>query len=900
MLRCLHGCVTLCLLLLAGTGLCPAQVAEVSETVAAGGAEVQFTDEPVLGEVDVRAQVAIPEQWQWEQRARIVFAYRDEAAFLHLDISRRALTLGKVQDGRPSVLASRDTPEALLVPGVHHITIKRRSWSVRVLVDDRALLWASDDFSPGDRIGHLSLGLPVEDLYAQPIGEMMFHDDFSRPPDEPGPWQPLVGEWKISLPETRNNKPEAAKSANPFSFVGRGEQALAVVEGSPHWDNYRAQVAARASDGAVGLAFYCRDKENHYLLRATTNAATEGAVGGTIGVLELVKVVAGEETVLSVEPLAFRPGRWYRLWVRVCEGLLSGGVDGAELCRARDDTFSQGNIGLYARGCREAHFDDVSLEPYRWFEDDYEDDAAARPLDVLTGTWRTHRGWLRGSVGAGSRQAIALLGCSQWRDYTFRAHILPANARAVGLYFGCMGPQDYLLFRWGRSLQDPDEQRQELWRVASGAAELVAGRAAPLTGDPHEVEVTTDRGYVSVAVDGRTVLEGADVGRGVPTARRGRVGYHVEGAGSNAEFDNFRLRFCEPPREPASITEQFAKEDTMADWARPAASWDKAADNLHNYSLPVWGDFDLRIRPGKLAPSSRTWSVGLRLAATPEALTEAPVSMSVGATAGQAGVACGDGPPVVSADDDPLLELERRGGVLVASLDGTPFAGTVVPPGAEAPIVGLQIDGQPIDLNSVQLTSPHIVDETFSGAPTDWAPTVGTWTISDRWNCQPQWAWFCGREADSPLIWHKTPYSGDMVAEFWAAVMMDRTDGNGYSHPSDLNGIICGDGTHLCSGYAFVFAGENNTSTRLMREGEVVAETDALKIGTKDEFHRHWFHCRLEKTGGHLTYYVDGNKALEYEDPQPLAGGHVGLWTYQGNGILVARARIAYQEGPGR
>jgi hypothetical protein len=40
---------------------------------------------------------------------------------------------------------------------------------------------------------------------------------------------------------------------------------------------------------------------------------------------------------------------------------------------------------------------------------------------------------------------------------------------------------------------------------------------------------------------------------------------------------------------------------------------------------------------------------------------------------------------------------------------------------------------------------------------------------------------------------------------------------------------------------------------------------------------------------------VDGQKALEFDDPNPLSGGHLGLWSHAKNGIMVARVRIAYK-----
>ena len=98
-----------------------------------------------------------------------------------------------------------------------------------------------------------------------------------------------------------------------------------------------------------------------------------------------------------------------------------------------------------------------------------------------------------------------------------------------------------------------------------------------------------------------------------------------------------------------------------------------------------------------------------------------------------------------------------------------------------------------------------------------------------------------------------------------------------------------------------MYAGDGNTRGKILRQGQTVAESSSLRFlvtstrGDLNAFHRHWWHMRVEKIGGHITYYVDGQKALEFDDPNPLSGGHLGLWSHAKNGIMVARVRIAYK-----
>ncbi len=862
-------------------------------------ADLKFTEEPVSGEVDVRAELRTGAAWNATSVARIVFSYQDAANYLYVQAAASGTLLGEVRAGADDVLATHAGWPTPLAAGVHQLTIKRRAWSIRVVCDRETILTAYDDFSPGDRIGSAGRGVEVTDLHTQPIGEMMFSDDFARPPGEPDPWTPARGTWQIRLPESRNLSADPVKTANPFSYVATGGPALSVA-GSSYWDGYQACVAVKPTgQGLVGVAFYVQDPANYLLFRVPVMA--EGAKPDAAKA-ELVRVVAGVETVLAEHAGAVATDKWCELSVRAHDGRLEGLLDGATVCRAQDGTFGQGQLGLYMDKCTKAYFDDVLLRPYQVIEDDCRAEGGM-PVDQVLGTWVIYQERLCGRPEQANAMAIGLTGSQAWQDYCASADILPWTAGAAGLYFGCTSARDYYLFRWGQDRTTRGQDNQELWQVVDGKGTLLAGRPVPMSrATTYHVQATLDRDYVSVSVDGVRVLEAVDTGR----ASRGRVGYYVEGSSQAvAAFDNLQVRFLDPPAEPVSITEQFAREDTMADWARPLASWQALKNRLYAYDLPAWGDFDLRIRLSYMI--GRAGTIGLRLAATPADLEAASDTLrlvtekdspelqcKVAADRGVSGKARPD-------DEDPLLEVERRGACLIARLDGKLLGWARAADGATAPTVGLKLDGMGVNLNNATLTSPCIVDAAFAGAPTQWRPQAGVWEISDRWNCQPQWGWFCGRQAETPLIWSKQSFSGDMVFEFWAGVMMDLRGGPGYSHPSDLNGVICGDGEKLCSGYAFVFAGDNNTRSKILRLGESVAETTDFKFtnpisgGDLNAFHRHWFHCRVERTGSHLTFLIDDRKALEYDDPNPLSGGHVGFWTHQNNGIMIARTRIAYK-----
>jgi hypothetical protein len=214
--------------------------------------------------------------------------------------------------------------------------------------------------------------------------------------------------------------------------------------------------------------------------------------------------------------------------------------------------------------------------------------------------------------------------------------------------------------------------------------------------------------------------------------------------------------------------------------------------------------------------------------------------------------------------------------------------------------LGLRLAGLSLDLAETTVSSPCLTDVTFSGAPTDWAPEFGIWEVTARWPCAPGWSWFGGSRHESPLLWSKDVLEGDQVLEFWAGLLMDLPKEPGYSHASDINAILCGDGLNLCSGYSFVLAGDGNTKSKLLKGNTVIAENPNVKfenpVSNNFAFHRHWFDIRIEKIGNHLTYSVDDKLVAEWDDPEVLQGGKVGFWSYQNNGILLARARMAAEK----
>ncbi|MFQ5809005.1 MAG: hypothetical protein ACE5JM_05255, partial [Armatimonadota bacterium] len=366
----------------------------------------------------------------------------------------------------------------------------------------------------------------------------------------------------------------------------------------------------------------------------------------------------------------------------------------------------------------------------------------------------------------------------------------------------------------------------------------------------------------------------------------------------------------EPAYEEPPITEQFTAEATMASWAGPLREWMYVrgqAPRLYLTKRTFYDDVELSM----LLPALREdTEFGVVLCTGPEALDRAArLRLTPGATAGEVKVVLTrgattlheGGAAIVPESTDNVLRFGRRGPHLYVVVGDALVCQVKDPDPARGIRVGLQVQNAYVRLTRTQLKAANVCDYTFSRAPTDWYQQRGTWASTDRWPCQRGWAWLAGTQDVVPMLWTKRAFTGDMTVEVWSAMVMDLPRTPGYSHPSDVNVSICGNGRDVSSGYSFIYAGLNNTASMVMRGSQLIAKNESMRfidpVSSNPNFHRHWFHSRIEKRGSHISYHVDGRLVAEFDDPEALEGGHVALWTTNNNGLIVARARISYSEG---
>lgn len=870
-----------------------------------------WLEEEVPEQFNWKLTLQRPPEWPAEAEVRLVFNGQDSGNGYAVLLTARTLRLVKVKQGRLVPLGN----ESYFRPGTAgpiQLCLKRRAWKIGLIANGKLYLQAYDAEFGGGRLGYrLPAGFHLEGSLLQPVEEPFFTDDFMRLENAEGGWERVWGEWTLSGVQAAKGDP--LRSANPFAYRATGARALAIA-GHWFWDDYQWEAAARPEGtGAVGLVAYYQDERNYLLFRWRSAGASSAR--------QLVQVVDGEERLLATADGGFDPGQWYLLGMRINEDTWEALIDGEVVLSVRSRLFGQGPVGLYTEGLPAACFDDVKVEPWLDFREGFEEPRAGL-WSAAEAAWAVrpeagpteeaqpaNRVYVKLDEAAGK----ALTGHPGWHDYAVSAAFQGGPAGSWGLYCYYRDEGNCLLLRWGGDTA-PAESRHRIQLLA-----WVEGRQYRLDQTPaelppnrwHTLRAEVRHHYVRAYADGELVGE-AFVG----LLEGGRVGLLAEGA-PGLQVDNVEVHFLPPEGLAVSLAPQFTREQTMSSWAAAAADWQEPLEvtGVFWHRGEFWGDATVEYRPSlpgkRSGPAARVLPSALilggdglhdasgyrlTLRASPQDSRLWGEIWREGQRVAQGALSLPKGPP-------PRLRFTRRGRILIASAEETPFLGYVDPQPLPGRRVGLVWEDLPSRLPSVSAWGGPSFDTTFGRAPTEWYVQKGTWEVTDRWKCDPRWTWFGGRGHPTPVLWSKHDYGGDLVLEFHAGLQMDQNDPPYYLHPSDLNATICGNGTDLSSGYSFIFAGWNNTVSRIVKgHNQILAESSrpgALfdrpsSQGDLNRFHRHWFRIRIEKHGGHLRYTVDDQLVAEATDPHPLEGGKIALWTVQ-NGLMIARLRLWYE-----
>lgn len=815
-------------------------------------------------------------------RFTLSFDFQDARNTYLLEATPTAASFVRLQDGTRCALAS--TPVAWKPQST--LTLQRRPWMMRLLVEGRVVLTAFDATWSAGKIGAEMTGWTWKDTRVQPVETIRFDDDFTRAGQEgDNGWKVGNGTWALTASSERINAHNANMSSNPFAYVVSNAQSGAFTStGRRFWDSYDARVAARPEGkGAIGIAAYVQDSKNYY---AFVWSGTEGATSR-----RLIKVQNGTTTVLTSASGAFLPRQWYEIGLRTSPGYIEALLDGAPILRARDDSFGQGGIGLLAQNLQAAAFDDVRVRSYDFYRQN---------VGESNGSWKT--------LGD-----FRLTGRFDGDGYRFIAPLKGTPGAAFGLVTGLRDAKNYTLFRAADAKSSaPFKGRQQIVRYDKGVATVLSDQpiAPELSGTPRLL-LNAQNGALNLSVGEKVIAQAA-----APGLTKGQTGLWMPAA-----FGTDTVLYFPPTPDPPKVADSMVDDAYMVGWASPTGEWPPTPGDS---GLEFWNTGEFFGDSSLEFPWRGTYKGSLEVALRAQRgqfnsgyllrgeSTDDRKSVKWTLSRGGKTLASSQVALVASPDDDTqsglVFKVAMQGNSILllagdqpvlSALDATPPAGYAM---------AVRSQGFRVRAERLHALSLNRDDYTFTGAPTDFYAPQGHWSIFSRWPCYGDWSFF-GGEGLSPVLWSKRSYGGDIVSEMYAHPQMILPKEPGYAHPGDLNMTLCGDGKNPSSGYSFVVAGWDNTRSRILKGTQVLAEntgTEAYFQETTNhntKWHRKWFYIRAEarqavkdgKTGVQLTLTLDDSPIVTVFDPNPLPtwkeGGRVAFWTVDST-LMIARAKI--------
>ncbi|MEI6501610.1 MAG: hypothetical protein WCP21_11380, partial [Armatimonadota bacterium] len=574
---------------------------------------------------------------------------------------------------------------------------------------------------------------------------------------------------------------------------------------------------------------------------------------------------------------------------------------GTQLLRVRTD-LPVG--GLLACGDGSVTLSEASYQPIEapTFGDDFmRDPGDPSPWTKVSGQWQlvglgnekqsVNGFWMRGE---GSPLALTTVGDSWWEDYAASVAVRLDSEATCGLGALYQPDGDYVALladaepRAGASLR--------LVAVTGKQERVLAQRAGGLTtGQWYRLGVRLREGKLEGLLDGEPVLQAA-----LPEARGGGIALLVRDG--RARFDDVQVQpaaepLAPPRREgaPAVVMPiNLGPQDSLT-WASPTAPW--TANPLrpsllwHTGHFGAAVDYTLKLHPLAqaatrrllLAPD-RSGNEAAWLSVTAELAPQGKETLVTIQAPGQTPVE-----KRLPSGAEDTLTIMRRGDLLTVLWDNRECASASG--GSNLSCVGLEVEGPPVEVSTVAVQAPEVRDYVFGVAPTDWHTSGGTWEVASRWACDNRWSWFAGWGDGEFAVWNKHPIEGDVVMDYFVGIKMEAPGGNEATRGRDLNATLCGDQLSPRSGYSFILGGDGGVQTQLLRNGVVVAENPQIRVPGGYGVHHEWFHLRVSRIGGRVEMDLEGQPVFRYDDPQPLAGGYVGLWS-RNSGILVPRVTI--------
>ena len=719
----------------------------------------------------------------------------------------------------------------------------------------------------------------------QRIGTLVFADDFMHGEQELGEWKPLSGNWTVHALQN------PIRSANPFSFMGQGDDALATA-GQWFWRGYRFAAAAHPLAGSsFGMKFGWNAPDRTYEVLWSPTAAAPGT-------LSLARVVGAERVELAKADLSFAAAQWYRLEVSQVEGTIQVCVDGAPVLGAVDpNPLLGGAVGLWTRGGLGTVFDDVSVGPVEQFRFDFGRQSSRgvsllRPLPVAEGVTELSSGGFE--VGGVLLENACVMTSLQGLDGARAGQPLELLARRRG--------GEELALRVGR---DPQGWVARLLARQVGRETVLAEERLAAPGAETRVSLHVLGGEAWGSVDGALVVFATDV----PIRGQGVAGVRLP-TGSGITQRTLDVHPERPLAEVESRVEVFTHEASMQNWSSPVLEWNVEYGGkwpTYWHRSDFWQDVAALMRVEALPADNAAGVIGLVLR-NPEKAAGAAEFSSVALVLNPElrevqllGLPQGLKQLKLVKQRVGELALERRGGHILARLNGLVVWNELLPDSLQGLCeIGRYGRGNTKEwAEAVSLRAAGVNTYPFKDAPSDWLPVSGVWEVTNRWQCDPRWSFYSGAQRGGVACnWSKSRHGANVTVEFFAGPKMDQERGRKYEYAADINAVVCADGRDISSGYSFMFGGWNDRGSQIVRGTDLVGENRRIVIPRESSTHRRWFYIKLRKNGNRLSYWVDGSLVATYDDPTPLTGDRFGLWTWD-NGIMVAQCRVSTDAGGG-
>ena len=850
----------------------------------------------------------------------------------------------------PSILieGAQFNPDALPTNRVEAVKVvlkfRPETWSV--YVGNRLAAMMPAPFPPPATVSHLSRTLPPEDrreTHFQKTDEVAFHDDFLVPEGQENQlaaWNVESGIWGLHsvADEVRTTarqkgggrdrgkgksgrEPKAAMSPNFYSLKGSGTNGV-LTAGYDFYDAYTLEAALQVGPGEGGLVFDYTDDEGYY---AFTVRPEEDADAVRLSLWRTTSSNDATRIELAAVASEILNGQWIKLKVRTFQSRVQCFVDGTKVMDIPAELPSGGRFGLFADTEAGLLFDDVTATSNH--ELDFMGVADIRRHALSEhGRFFPRRRFFNlfppreepFLSPPESREAQWLVvGSAAHRAHVFAAEFTAeGSASEIGLLAGYTADdQPYWRFTCQR---DEKAETFRLERVATNGIAVVL-RQLTIPGRPAKDRPPEPVRLKCDATSGRDIRFYRDQDLVLV--------YHAEASvgGASGVFvgPDTRARIAKPEysfERTDLYTDQFEKNTAfvtdryMRHWSSPEGQWDDVTNSAAWYKGDVFGrvavhmplvertEVHLGVADGT---TTGAWVVCvddrrlmLKKGADLEASNAPAAAVPTDRVKGYVGIATNKTAGYTIHAEGYWIWVTSGDDLLLQQALPAPLAGRRI-----------LIKG----FSTAQLADSlveryNVKDFLFKEALHEWTINGGQWEVINRFQCDPRWSHMDGESTNGlAAIWSKYMFHGDFCVEMYAG-----TRHGWYDRCGDYNLTVLNGDTTPSQGYTVTCSGWDydlsQLYTKLYRNGRLLAQSDTycaprIREGSKRkthlplieegrDVHGAWYYIKFRRTGHRLDYYFDNDLVFSCNDPEPLASGSLGVWTFM-NSMVVARVKIA-------